>query len=125
MRNLNSIICIITLLFPFSYSITLTKDKAFLSSSTKSIPCHIGCFKEGSPRDLNVEMGKVSKFEECNVKCASYKFFAMQYTGECRCSNDTNRKYGSQTCPSDTNLNGPFWGGMNNYVWERKESCTQ
>jgi len=56
--------------------------------TTQVTPQYQGCYTDDrGTRDLPVARYENQNTDSCNIACAGYKYFAMQYGGECRCGN--------------------------------------
>jgi hypothetical protein len=68
-----------------------TSNKAL--SEIKPKYTYIGCYRDSRRRDLYKYMGRGYHQSTCSAKCRQFKFFSLQYNGECFCDNNYG-KYG-------------------------------
>jgi len=66
----------------------------------------IGCFVDDGARDLDVYKGSGHNQAKCYSSCSAYKYFALQYHGQCFCGNAYStssryRKVNTNECGAD------------------------
>ena len=92
-----------------------------------------GVFKDSGSRDLPKHIGSVGESTafadaaKCHVKCKDYKYFGLQYWGECWCGNSYGRHGEKKTkgattpfTPTSKHKRGKkrAYGGWQNFVFE-------
>ena len=88
-----------------------TSSKAL--SEIKPMYKYIGCYKDRRNRDLKKRFG--SRYHDhsyCLAKCQGYKYFALQYKGECWCGNSYG-KYGKHRSHGKCTMEGRSGGNHN------------
>mmetsp|Transcript_26220 Transcript_26220/g.25069 ORF Transcript_26220/g.25069 Transcript_26220/m.25069 type:complete len:97 (+) Transcript_26220:883-1173(+) len=85
---------------------------------------HVGCYIDQEDRALPYLVGKKINIAQCLSACTElgFKFFGIQWLGECRCGYDDYGKYGKSDiciCNSPNNV-----GVYVNCVYEVIEPCS-
>jgi len=75
-----------------SDEVTCTPDVTIHDPTDEQELAYLGCFVDGSPRDMGEMVGTTSNaatntFDLCRAACAGHSFMSLQYGGECFCSN--------------------------------------
>ena len=79
-------------------------DNFKATGSDESNPRYIGCYEDKMPeRDLDYSFGPGYDPPTCNIACQKYKYFGLQYDGECYC--------------------GDAYGTGENYKWVPDYEC--
>merc|ERR1712151_1396348 len=72
-----------------------------LASKTSNLYASVGCYKDKRSRDLKKHMrGTKHTMESCGKTCAGkkYKYFSLQYGGECFCGNSYGKYKKASNC---------------------------
>merc|ERR1712151_775827 len=72
-----------------------------LASKTSNLYASVGCYKDKRSRDLKKHMrGTKHTMESCGKTCAGkkYKYFSLQYRGECFCGNSYGKYKKASNC---------------------------
>ena len=65
---------------------------------------YVGCYEDSPVRAMSCAVDNSYTVSECAVACAEYKYFSVEYGGECFCENclEDAVQYGSsENCNND------------------------
>lgn len=88
----------------FAILTTTTTRTTTTSTTTSTEEDYVGCFKDGTDRDLPISKGNGS-LQHCAQACFSggYMFFGRQFAQECWCGNSYGKYGASSACRCNSN----------------------